>query len=262
MVSTKNIYYIAVREFRTIITSPMMYIVLALFFFVSNFFFLLSLEAFNDMCTSFSSDLAAFRISALDINSMVLTQQFINMAFVCIFFLPIFTMRLVADEKKNHTVELLMTSPISSTEIILGKFFAISVIWVIILTITLMYPFSVIQLPYITIDWANFFCALLGLFLYGLFGISIGLFASSLTDNLLISAMIAFFLMAVLYFLINISSVTDSPIGNFAYAVSTFPHFNEFARGLIDTKNIAYFVLGIFFVLFSSERVLESQRWR
>lgn len=262
MSALKNIYIIALREIKSFITSPMMYVVVAVFFLIANLLFIGSLEAFDEMCKTFGAEVSGFKLSALDINSHVLTRQIINLAFICIFFLPILSMRLLSDEKKNRTIELLMTSPVSSLEIIIGKFIGICSIWLCILALTFMYPFSVQHLPLIQIDWGYYLGAFFGLFLFGIFGLSIGLFASALTDNGLISAVIGFFIMGTLYFLINIAVISDSPIGNFAYALSSYPHIETFAKGIIDTKEILYFLLGTGFILFVSERVLESQRWR
>lgn len=258
----KNINIIALREIKSFITSPMMYIVVAVFFLIANLLFISSLEAFDEICKTFGAEVNGFKLSALDINSHVLTRQIINLAFICIFFLPILSMRLLSDEKKNRTIELLMTSPVSSFEIIMGKFLGMNAIWIGILILTLMYPFAVKHLPLIQIDWSYYMGAFFGLYLFGLFGLSIGLFASALTDNGLISAVIGFFLMGTLYFLINVAVISDSPIGNFAYAMSSYPHIETFAKGIIDTKDVLYFLLGTGFILFVSERVLESQRWR
>lgn len=239
-----------------------MYFVLAGFFFVANMFFMSGLDRFDEMCKRFGSEMIALKLQALDINSMVLAPQFLNIAFVCIFFLPILTMRLIADEKKNRTIELLMTSPISSLEIILGKFAALNIIWLIILVLTFMYPFAIAQLPLVEVDWGYYMTGFLGVFLFGILGISIGIFASSVTDNLLIAAVIGFFIMGFLYFLINIALISDSPLGSYAYSLAMYPHLSDFTSGTIDSKNIVYFLLGTGFMIFVSERILESQRWR
>ena len=260
MKSIKNIYHIGLRELKTYITAPMTYIIMAALFLIANMLFLTTLERFDEACKRASVEMIPSILNSLDINFYVLSPQNLNIAFLCIFFLPIFTMKLVADEKKNHTIELLMTSPITSLEIILGKFWAMSVVWIIILGLTFMYPLAISRLPLIQIDWAYYLSGLLGLFLYGLFGIAIGLFASSLTDNLLIASVVGFFTMGLLYFLINIAVISDTPLGRLAYTLSSFPHLNEFLKGIIDTKNIAYFLLGTGFMLFVSERILESQR--
>lgn len=262
MKTVKNIYIICLRELKTYITSPMLYFVLGLFFLLAGYFFVLLLDQFDETCKRASAELLMWRLQTLDINADVLTRQLLNIAFICIFFLPIITMRSIAEEKKNKTIELLMTSPITSMEIVLGKFFAMCGIWLIILILTFMYPLIVANLPLINLDWYYYLSALLGLFLFGLMGISIGLLASSITDNQLIAAVSGFAISAILYFIVNIYNITDSPIGNFAYNISTLTHFLDFSRGIIDTSNIVYFLTGTFFILFVTERVLESQRWR
>lgn len=262
VLSFKNIYTIALREIKSYITSPMIYIVLGCFFLVANMFFVMSIDTFDELCKRLAAEMLAIKLSALDVNAHVLARQLLNVGFVCIFFLPVFTMRLISDEKKNKTIEFLMTSPITSLDIILGKFLAMVVLWIGILLMLFMYPLAVVNLPEVTVDWSFYLSVMFGLFLFGIFCISIGLFASCLTENQLVSAVIGFLITAFLYFIINIAILTDNPIGRFAYEISSYPHLEEFIRGVIDTKNVLYFLLGTTFMLFVSERVLESQRWR
>lgn len=262
MNSVCNIYNIFKRELRSYITSPMFYVVLAAFFFFSGLLFMMSLNNFDEYCKTISSQANPTALQSLDINAAVLTGQLSNIAFICIFFLPVFTMKLIAEERKNKTLELLMTSPISSYEIIIGKFLSVSVIWVLILAITFTYVALIVSLPYIQIYWSTYFTALFGLFLFGLLGISIGLFSSTLTENQLISAVIGFVISASIYFLANVYQVADSLLANISYKISSFTNFIEIARGNLDTSCIIYFVTATAFLLFLSERVLESQRWR
>ena len=155
-----------------------------------------------------------------------------------------------------------MTSPISSLDIVLGKYFAATILWIFILAITFIYPMLIKNLPEIQIDWGTYLASTLGLFLFGALGIAIGLLASSLTENQLISAIIGFALCAILYFLYNLYQVTDSTLSQLFYDFSSISHYLDFYKGVIDTSNIVYFVTAILFTLFVAERILESQRWR
>jgi ABC-2 type transport system permease protein len=217
---------------------------------------------FNSYCQSIAAAGNPVALKALDVNLFVLRREHLYMAFVTIFFLPILTMRLIAEEKKNRTIELLMTSPISSLDIVLGKYFAATILWIFILAITFIYPMLIKNLPEIQIDWGTYLASTLGLFLFGALGIAIGLLASSLTENQLISAIIGFALCAILYFLYNLYQVTDSTLSQLFYDFSSISHYLDFYKGVIDTSNIVYFVTAILFTLFVAERILESQRWR
>lgn len=262
MTHMKNLYVIAKREFISYISSPMMYLIYGIFFFLLGMMFIFQLDSFNEYCRSVSAEIVPLKLSLLDVNFNVLGNLSKNIAFVIIFFLPIITMKLIAEERKTRTIELLMTSPISSYEIVLGKFFAALLLWVILCLCLVVYPWILTNLPNVYIDWGVFFTSLLGLVLYGMLGIAVGLLASSLTDSPLISAFVGFVFMAILYFIIFIALKTDTPFGNFFYGISTLGHLVSFFSGVVDTSNIVYFLSSTIFVLFLAERVLESQRWR
>lgn len=262
MISVNKVSIVAKRELKSYITSPISYLAIGIFFILSGIMFTRTLDHFDEICKRFSAEMVPLKLQMLDINVFVLAQHFANLELICIVFLPILTMRLISEEKRNKTIELLMTSPISSLEIILGKFLSMACIWLIILAITFVYPFILSHLPSITIDWSTYFSGMLGIFLYGLFGIAVGLFASTTTENNFISAIIAFAITATLYFIFNIGLISDSPFGNFLYHLSTSPHLSQFIKGIVDTSSVIYFFSAIFFALFLAERTLESQRWR
>jgi ABC-2 type transport system permease protein len=258
----KNIYVIALRETKSYITSPMFYIVLGVFLLMSGFYFYTFLIDFDVYCKQVASQQIPLKISTLDLNVFVIRRHILNLAFISIFFLPIFTMRLLSEEKKNKTIELLMTSPIRSFEIIAGKYLSICLLWLFVCVVITIYPLLMMNLPEVSIDWPTYFATLGGFYLYSMLIMAIGLLASALTENQLVAAIIGFAISALLYFMYNLYQITESLIGRVFYDFSSISHFLDFYKGVIDTSNIVYYLTAAFFVLFVTERVLESQRWR
>jgi len=174
--------------------------------------------------------------------------------------LPLLTMRLFAEEKKIGTEELLFTSPISVGQIILGKYLAALAVLAIMLAMTL--------LPAVfTFLWGNpelpqVLNGYLGLFLMGSAFIAVGLFFSSLTENQIVSAMLTFGAL-LLFWILNWAaySATGMWKGVLNY-LSIFQHFDDMTRGILDTKDIVYYLSMSFFGLFLAHSVIQSKRWR
>jgi ABC-2 type transport system permease protein len=166
----------------------------------------------------------------------------------------------VAEEKKAGTTELLFTYPLTDWAIILGKFLAAFFVYAIFIACTLAYPlaFSILG----RLDWASLASCYLGLLLLGGACLALGLFVSSLTENQIIAAVSAFALL-LLFWIIGWQQEIGSPgWGSVFAALSMMDHYDAFIRGVIDTRDLVYYLSFIYFFLFLTKRQLESRRWR
>ncbi len=235
-----NIVTIAWKETRSYFASPMAYLVSAAFLAVSGVFFVRSL----------GDPAAAAEIKGfLDIGGLLL-----------LFVAPALTMRLLAEEQKLGTMELLLTAPVHDHEVVLGKFFAGLLMLGLIFALSLYYP--LVLFIFATPDPGPILSGYIGILLLGGASVAIGLFASSLTANQIVSAVVATAILSLFWFLGNAADVVGGTPAQALNFVTTTSHFTPFRQGLIDFKDLIYFLSIIVFFLFLSIRALETRRWR
>ena len=193
-------------------------------------------------------------------------QTLFNMApWVFLFLIPAITMRTFAEEKREGTIELLLTKPISDLQLILGKYFAALLLALFALLPTLLYYYSVYELgnPQGNVDSAAVVGSYLGLiFLAGVF-CAIGVFASSVSSNQIISFVIAVFLCFIIY--TGFDSIASIPVwGKYSYMVSQLGisyHYSSISKGLVDSRDVLYFLSVIAIMLLATTLVLKSRKW-
>lgn len=227
------------KEFRSYFLSPLGYVFIAVFAIVTAlFFFIYNLvQGIGDTSYLFS-----------------------NITLLLVLIIPVLTMRSFAEEKSRKTDQLLLTCPISVTDIVLGKTFAAYAVYGMALALTLIYP--LILSIYADIAWSVMFCNYLGFFLMGAVFISIGIFISSLTENLLISAVASFGALFVIYLMDWLSSsVKNALLGTIVNAVSVTARYSDFANGIINIPHLIYFIsaAAIFTVLTVAN--IDKRRW-
>ncbi len=235
-------------------------------FYITGFFFLLLGGYFfyaNTLYYSLVSFQAAQNLqlaTQLNPQQMVFRPLFATLAIVLLLLVPLLTMRLLAEEKRAGTAELLFTYPLTDWAIILGKFAAALLIYAIFLGFTVVYAlvFSTVGV----LDWGALITGYLGLLLLGGGCLALGLFASSLTENQIIAAVSSFALL-LLFWVIGWQQDIGSPgWGAFFGGLSMMDHYESFIRGVIDTRDLVYYLSFIYFFLFLTKRQLESRRWR
>jgi len=231
---------IAKKEFKGYFNSPSAYIILIVFLLISAWFF----------------------TSPLFLNNQAeLRSLFGIIPIVYIFFIPAITMGLIAKEKNNGTIELLTTLPIKESQIVMGKFWASLGLVSTGLLFTLIHLATIMILGS-NIDYGSILCGYLGLILLGAVYSSIGIFASSLTDNQIVGFIISFFIIFVLYVLqFTLFLLPSSIVGLFQY-ISIGYHFTNITRGVIDTRNIVYFAGLIALFLNLSVISLQARKWK
>lgn len=253
-----NIFYIFKKELRAYFYSPIAYTVIVIFLVISGYFFSAIVGVYS--LYSFQAMQRPGLASGLNITEGIINPLFGNMAVFILLIMPILTMRLFSEEKRMGTFELLMTYPIRDVEVVLGKFLAGISVFAVMLLLTFLYP--------VLIAWVGnpeikpFLSAYLGLFLMGSAFIALGVLISTLTENQIIAAVISFGTLLI-FWVIGFSADNVGPtFGSILRHISIIEHFQNFARGLIDTKDVIYYLNFIIFFLFLTLRSLESNKWR
>jgi ABC-2 type transport system permease protein len=237
----KNTMLIARREFRAYLTSPMAYIIACVFLVLYGALFVWYFENTGYSDTSIQGYLDIWGNLVLMLFSAALA------------------MRLIAEEKKLGTWELLLTAPVKDTEIVLGKFVGSLGMLVSMLALTLYFP--LLLWIFGDPDGGPIITGYLGLFLLGAASLSIGLFASSVTSNQIVAAVIAGGILAVLYFIGSAGGNISGAVGDILSYISLSSHFPAFMAGIIDTKAIIYYLSVIALFLFLTVRSIETGRW-
>jgi ABC-2 type transport system permease protein len=179
---------------------------------------------------------------------------------VSLFLIPLISMRLLAEEKRNGTIELLLTSPIQDVSIILGKWLGAMLLYLFVLAMSL--PNVAFLFAWGKPDWKPVLVAYLGLILQGGCLLAIGILISSMTSNQIVAGGAAFFVSLMLYvlsWLTDYDSTTTSRVLNY---VSIITHMENFSKGILDLKDAVFYVTFIFLALFLTVRQMESLRWR
>jgi ABC-2 type transport system permease protein len=250
------------KEFKSFFYSPMAYIVIALFTALTGVFFYLYLSNFIEaaMRDQIMSQQYQQMPQKFNLNLMLIRPYFWNIALISLFTLPAITMRLYSEEKKQGTVELLYTTPLTSVQIILGKFFAGLAFYFVLLVPTMF--FQSLLFVYGDPEFLPVLSGYVGLLLLGSAFISIGLFISTMTENQIIAA-IAGFAASLLLWVIGWGANYTGPVfAPLLQYISIITHFEDFAQGVIDSTHVVYYILFSFLGIYLSLKSIESIRWR
>jgi ABC-2 type transport system permease protein len=253
-----NVWSIAKKELGSYFTSPIAYVVIFGFQLLFGFFFYNLVWWFNAQAMQMAQN--PYYYQQANINEMVYSPLFHNMSIILILVVPLLTMRILAEEKKVGTDELLFTSPVSVGEIILGKYLASLIVLAAMLGLTAL--LSLFVFAYGNPEFAPWLIGYVGLFLMGATFIAIGLFFSSMTDNQIVAGFLTF---SVLLLLLVLNWVTASGSGTWQSVLgylSFSQHFEDMTRGILDTKDLVYYVSLSFYGLFLTHSVIQSRRWR
>jgi ABC-2 type transport system permease protein len=246
------------KELTTYFETPIFYLMGFFFLLVEGFlFFFIYFNYFRT--ASFQVAQNPQLAAMLDPFQVVFRSFFEDLGFILLLLTPILTMRLLAEEKRAGTAELLFTYPIPDWGVIMGKFLAAFAVFATFLVFTVAYP---VMFAFLTrMDWGQIASGYLGVLLLGGATLALGLFASSLTANQIIAAISAFALL-LLFWLIGAPQEMGSAGGGLLGALSLRDHLPNLAKGVIDTKDPLYYLCFAFFFLFLTKRQLESRRWR
>jgi ABC-2 type transport system permease protein len=261
----RNVLWIARRELATYFVSPLAYLILAVFVLVVGFSFSLNLIAFANECLVYGTN--PYYQQQLNVNEQVVRPLFGG--FVPVFLLilfPAITMRLLPEEKRQGTAELILTSPVTSAQIVLGKYLGALVVSLVMLasSFAFVYVLTFVSNPDLRIVAGLY----LGVVLLGGAFLAVGLCLSAFTDNQVLAYVMGVGARLVLWFLSGVSrsaSLTETlgeRVVGFLESLSIIEHFTDFSKGVLDTQHVVYYLSVIFFALFVAQRVVDSHRWR
>lgn len=238
MISLQNILPIFRRELRSYFNSPVAYVVIVVFLAIIGWFFTSNLFLMNTA-------------------SMRVVFELVPLVFL--FFVPAITMRLLAEEKKSGTLELLTTKPVTDGEIVIAKFLAAWTLLAAALVPTLLYVITMLSLG--SIDLGPVLAGYLGLLLMGGAYIAIGIFASSLTENQIIAFITSFLIVLALFLMDKVLMYVPEGLASTLEFLAVDYHFSNIARGVIDSRDIIYFASLLGFSLLLATVSLERRKW-
>ena len=256
----RNVITIAGREIRSYFVSPIAYVVLTGFLLLGGWFFFNLLARFNFLLTIYSAQQNPQVLQRLNLNEFVIAPLLHNLSVVLVILVPVITMRSLAEEKKAGTYELLLTSPLRISEIVIGKFLAALVIVALMVALTGIYP--LILTVYGNPEVGMILGGYLGLLLLATSFVAVGVLTSSFTENQIIAAVTCLVSLLLLYIIAWPAETAGETIGALLRYLSLTEHFAQMVKGVVDSKDLVYFATVIGLALFLTQRSVESIRWR
>jgi ABC-2 type transport system permease protein len=235
---------------------------MTIFLVISGYFFYSLVRQFGEASLYYFQQASMMRQAPppMNLNEWVIRPFFLNTSVVVLFLMPLITMRLLAEERKSGTIELLLTSPVTDLQVAAGKFLAALALYGVLIGTTLFYMLvlEIFGQP----DWGPVLAGYAGLLLMGASFLALGLLVSSLTENQIVAGTISFGLFLMLWVIQWAANFTGPVFGKVLEYLSVVSHFEDFGKGVVDTSDVVFYlsivVLGIFLTL----RSLESYRWR
>jgi len=260
----KGMYAVYRKEMSHYFVSPVAYIIVAVFLILAAYFFtqLLAVYIQRAFEASFEEGQFGGGGAAFDVPSLVMRSFFGVLSTLLLFLTPMLTMSVYAEERRRGTMELLMTSPVTDLEIVLGKFFASLTLLAIMLLPTAIGFAYMLRHSEPGGPWRVLGSEYLGVFLLGAALLALGSFFSSLTESQLIAAMLSFGAILLLWVLDFGTQAASSTWASTLEYLSVFRHYDDFTRGVIDTSNVIFYLSFIFLGVFLTVRSVDSMRWR
>jgi ABC-2 type transport system permease protein len=252
-----NVWNICRKELKSYFASPIAYLLMAFFGLIFGFGFFTATRDFVRF--TFQAQMMG-RSMPMNINEQIIRPLLGFASTVALFLVPMITMRLFAEEKRTGTIELLMTSPVRDIEIILGKWFAAMALYACVLgmsaiNIAMLFAFG-------KPDWRPVLIGYLGLLLQGGTLLAVGAFISTTTKNQIIAGGATFFVCLLLWLLSWFTAFDNTGWAQVVNYMSIVTHFENFGKGVLDSRDIIFYLSMIFLGLFITSRSMESLRWR
>jgi ABC-2 type transport system permease protein len=257
----RNSITIAGKELAGYFVQPVAYVVMTVFLLLGGFFFFSLLQRFSMLVQTYAAMQNPQVMQRINLNQIVIEPLLHNLSIVLVILVPAITMRSFAEEKRAGTYELLLTAPVRIGEIVAGKFIAAATFMLIMITLAGIFPLILVVFgnPEVGVMLSGY----IGLALLAIAFVSIGLFTSSLTQNQIIAAITCFGVLLMLYVISwPAQEGSASILSGLLHYLSLPDHFSEMVTGIIDTRDIVYFLSLIFVALFLTQRSVESARWR
>lgn len=257
MSSVGNVLAIAHKELKSYFASPIACVVVGFYALLFGYFFIAMLSFFVRQSMQMGMGMGP---TSMNINQQMVRPLFLNASVLILFVGPIITMRTYAEEKRSGTMELLMTSPVTDVQIILGKFLGALGLYAAMLLVTLVY--LGILFIYGNPEWKPIVAGYVGLLLLGGCFISVGLLISSLTKSQMLAAMATFAVFLLLWVIDWIGDFGGPTAQAIVSNLSIVQHLDDFVKGVIDTKHVVYYLSFITFGLFLTAKSVDTERWR
>ncbi len=256
----RNIAEIYKRETRFYFTTPVAYVVIVIFAAVFGFLYFRNLTYYSQL--SYQMMQNQYYQQRIDLILGVFAPLFSSNSIIFLLVIPPLSMRLFAEEKKSGTIELLFTYPVKDVHVVMGKWLAAVTILLVMLVLTIPAPFLAFKFAGSS-EWGPVLSGYLGMFLMGVSFLSLGVLISAVSENQIVSIIISYGALLGFWFLgWAVDPNSTKKIGDVLNELSIIRHLDNFIKGVIDTKDIAYYVLFIFATVFLTTRALESKRWR
>jgi ABC-2 type transport system permease protein len=252
-----NVLAIAQKELRSYFASPIAYVVIGLWALLYGFFYASLLSYFVRQSMQMSQFGGA---QPVNINEQMIRLLFQNTTIMILFMMPLITMRTYSEEKRSGTIELLLTSPLTDLQIILGKFLGAMGLYAAMLAVTLIH--IGILFIYGNPEWKPIATTYLGLLLFGGCFISVGLLISSLTKNQIIAGAVSFAVFLLLWIIDWMATFTGPTVSSVLTYLSVIGHLEDFTKGVLDTTHLIYYLSFISFGLFLTAKSVDTERWR
>ena len=251
-----NILTLAQKELRAYFVSPIAYVLLVFFALLFGYFYASSI---NFVVQLSMGQFGMGGPQVVNINEFMIRPLFGNTAVILLFMLPMLTMRSFAEEKRSGTIELLLTSPLTNFQIIMGKFLGAMALYALMLSLTLIH--IGVLFWYGEPEWGPILSGYLGLLLMGGSFISIGLAISSMTKNQIVAG-VSTFAVLLLFWIINwMGDASGTTTQSVLAYLSILEHFDDFSKGVIDTAHLTYYVSFITLGLFLTAKSMDMARW-
>ncbi len=252
-----NLPVLMKRELRAYFHSPIAYVVIVIFTVISGFFFYSGMSLYGIVSFEMSRTAQAMGAQELTLADFVMRPLFGNLSIVMLMMMPLLTMRLFSEEMMTGSIELLYTWPIKDSEVLLGKYLAALLMFFFMMAP--MISFTGFIWWYSDPPWLTIACGYLGLFLLGAAFLSFGLFVSTLTRNQIVSSALSFGALLVFWIISWAAGEKSGVLPDVLNYLSILKHYDQFSKGVIDTRDVIYYFSFIFMFLFLTFRSLESR---
>lgn len=246
------------KELRLYFTSPIAYVVITIFLLIAGYFFYSILAFFS--LVSMQSVMNPAMGRDLNVTDSVMRPLFSNLSVILLLLMPLLTMRLVAEERRSGTIELLLTYPVRDGAVLISKYLAALTVYALMLGLTLLYPG--ILLYFTRVEWGPLATGYLGLVLMGALFLAVGVLASSLTENQIVAAVVTFGIVLMLWVIGWSADYAGGPWGKILAHLSLVEHNDSFSKGVLDTKDVIYYLDLTLLALFLALCSLAARRWK
>ncbi len=262
----RTVLAIARKELDVYFTTPIAYVAFMVMAFFTAQFFTGSLDVYRSFVSRVSPYDAEQVLQHLNLTDVVVSRLFASVGVFVVVSAPFLSMRLLAEEKRSRTFELLMTSPVRPIEIVAGKYLAALVLVAVSVGIVALFPVLLSAFAHgvkggSAVEWQTVGTGLLGLFLLGAMCMAVGMLVSALTESVVVAALISLIVLLALWVLTIFTVGAEGPVRELAAGLSASEHLMAFLQGRVELKDLVYYLSFVVLGLWLTDRAIEGHRW-